>query len=190
MGGKTLRAKGRCGRADLHVWIAPLSNVIDIDILIEAEGWPEEAALSQLAQQAVETAWKSLNLRDADTELSLVFTDDASIRELNAEWRGMDKPTNVLSFPAFPVKAGAQPGPMLGDIIIARETVEREAGEEQKPFNHHLTHLVVHGLLHLLGYDHEDDVEADVMENREREILHALAIPDPYHVSKLSDETN
>ena len=76
-----------------------------------------------------------------------------------------------------------QPGPMLGDIIIARETVEREALEEGKPLENHLAHLVVHGFLHLLGYDHETDAEAEVMEGREREILHALAIPNPYAVS-------
>lgn len=154
--------------------------MIDIDILIEAEGWPEEEALLQVAQKAVDTAWKSLFTDDGNSELSLVFTDDASIRELNAQWRNMDKATNVLSFPAFPVKAGAKPGPMLGDIVIARETVMREASEEDKPFDHHLNHMIVHGFLHLLGYDHEDDSDADIMEQWERDILAALAIPDPY----------
>lgn len=154
--------------------------MIDIDILIEAEGWPEEEALLLVAQKAVDTAWKSLFTDDGNSELSLVFTDDASIRELNAQWRNMDKATNVLSFPAFPVKAGAKPGPMLGDIVIARETVMREASEEDKPFDHHLNHMIVHGFLHLLGYDHEDDSDADIMEQWERDILAALAIPDPY----------
>ncbi|MBC2884044.1 rRNA maturation RNase YbeY [Ochrobactrum sp. CM-21-5] len=166
------------------------NNTIQIDILIEAGSWPDETALERLVRQATEAAWSNLRLKDADSELSVVFTDDASIRTLNAEWRGKDKPTNVLSFPAFPVKAGAQPGPMLGDIVIARETVEREAKDEGKPLDNHLTHLVIHGFLHLLGYDHETDEEAEEMERREREILHALAIPDPYTVSHLDIETD
>lgn len=154
--------------------------------MIEAGNWPAEAVLEELVRNAVNAAWVTLGLKPATSELSVVFTDDASIQVLNAEWRGKDKPTNVLSFPAFPVKAGAQPGPMLGDIVIASETVEREAREEDKPFANHLTHLVVHGFLHLLGYDHETDEEAEEMEGHEREILHALAIPDPYAVSDLN----
>lgn len=154
--------------------------MIDIDILIEAEGWPKEEALLQLAQKAVDAAWKSLFTDDGKTELSLVFTDDASIKELNAQWRNKHKATNVLSFPAFPIKAGTKPKMMLGDIVIARETVMREAQEEGKPFEHHLNHMIVHGFLHLLGYDHEDDTDAEIMEQQERVILAALAIPDPY----------
>ncbi|MGB3349339.1 MAG: rRNA maturation RNase YbeY [Brucella anthropi] len=160
------------------------NNAIHIDIMVEAGNWPDETALEGLVRKSVEAAWANLGLKSAASELSVVFTDDASIQTLNAEWRGKDKPTNVLSFPAFPIKTGAQPGPMLGDIIIARETVEREAREEGKPLENHLAHLVVHGFLHLLGYDHETDAEAEVMEGREREILHALAIPDPYAVSE------
>jgi probable rRNA maturation factor len=113
-------------------------------------------------------------------ELSLLFTDDARIRVLNAEWRGKDKPTNVLSFPAFPVRIGAELPPMLGDIVLAAETVRGEAELEVKPLTHHISHLVVHGLLHLLGHDHETDTEADVMEDLERRVLARLAIPDPY----------
>ncbi|MEN3396067.1 rRNA maturation RNase YbeY [Brucella melitensis] len=158
-------------------------NAIHIDIMIEAGNWPDEASLESLVSKSVAAAWNHLGLKCATSELSVVFTDDASIQLLNGEWRGKDKPTNVLSFPAFPVKAGSQPGPMLGDIVIARETVEREAKEEGKPIENHLSRLVVHGFLHLLGYDHETDEEAEVMEAREREILHALAIPDPYAVS-------
>lgn len=107
------------------------NNAIHIDIMIEAGNWQDENALEGLVRKSVEAAWSNLGLKSAASELSVVFTDDASIQTLNAEWRGKDKPTNVLSFPAFPVKAGSQPGPMLGDIIIARETVEREALEEE-----------------------------------------------------------
>lgn len=94
-------------------------NAIQIDIMIEAGNWPDETALEGLVKRSVEAAWNNLRLKPAESELSLVFTDDASIQAINAEWRGKDKPTNVLSFPAYPVEAGMQPGSMLGDIIIA-----------------------------------------------------------------------
>ncbi len=113
-------------------------------------------------------------------ELSLVFTDDAAIQEINAEWRGKDKPTNVLSFPAFPLEPGKMPGPMLGDIVIARETVEREAVDLDKSFEDHLTHLLVHGFLHLFGYDHMETGEAERMEALETRILAVLGLSDPY----------
>lgn len=118
--------------------------------------------------------------RGGRSELSVVFTDDAAVRELNAGWRGKDKPTNVLSFPAFSTSPDAPLPPMLGDIVLAAETVAREAALEGKPLANHITHLVVHGLLHLLGYDHETDAEAEEMEALERAALARLAIPDPY----------
>lgn len=162
--------------------------MIDIDILVETDGWPEEAALSDLASIAIAAVWDELaSGNQPDSELSLVFTDDAAIKELNNDWRDKDKPTNVLSFPAFPIKPGQAPGPMLGDIVIARETVVREAEDEEKSFDHHLTHLIVHGVLHLLGYDHETDDEAEEMEQLERKILARLAIPDPYALSVIDD---
>jgi probable rRNA maturation factor len=155
--------------------------MISIDITIESSGWPPEDELHRLAGQAVEAAAQELKLKPpAGCELSLLFTDDASMQVLNRDWRGKDKPTNVLSFPAFPVKVGGKVPPMLGDIAIALETVQREAAEEGKPFDSHLSHMIVHGLLHLLGYDHEDDDEAEIMEAAERGILGRLAIPDPY----------
>lgn len=116
----------------------------------------------------------------AESELSLVFTDDAQIRTLNAGYRGKDKPTNVLSFPAFPAKRGAPLPPMLGDVVLASETIRREAALEGKPLDHHIAHLIIHGFLHLIGYDHETDAEADEMESLERRALALLAIPDPY----------
>ncbi|MDQ0997931.1 ssRNA-specific RNase YbeY (16S rRNA maturation enzyme) [Phyllobacterium ifriqiyense] len=103
--------------------------MIDIDILVETDGWPEEAALSDLASIAIAAVWDELaSGNQPDSELSLVFTDDAAIKELNNDWRDKDKPTNVLSFPAFPIKPGQAPGPMLGDIVIARETVVAGSG--------------------------------------------------------------
>lgn len=109
-----------------------------------------------------------------------MLTDDSGIQSLNRTWRGIDKPTNVLSFPT-----AAPPGPPgavrpLGDIAIAFETLRREAGEANKPFAHHLAHLAIHGILHLLGHDHEDDAEAEAMEALETHVLATLGIPDPY----------
>lgn len=154
---------------------------LDIALSVEAGGWPPERELERIAGLAIVAALAELGLTPpAECELSVVFTDDRGIRQLNARWRGKDKPTNVLSFPAFPVERGAPLPPMLGDIVIAYETVEREARDEGKPFDAHLLHLVVHGFLHLLGYDHEGEAEAEEMERLERRILAALAIPDPY----------
>ncbi|AEH84529.1 rRNA maturation RNase YbeY [Mesorhizobium opportunistum] len=152
---------------------------VEIDISIEAGDWPAEASLARLVDRAVAVAFAETGAA-GQSELSIVFSDDAHIRTLNADWRGKDKPTNVLSFPAFPhVKDGPLP-PMLGDIVLAAETVAREAALEDKPLENHITHLVIHGLLHLMGYDHETDTEAEAMEAVERAALARLAIPDPY----------
>lgn len=165
--------------------------MIDIDILVETEGWAGESSLRRLSVSAIAAAWEELDAGEQpESELSLVFTDDTTIRELNSDWRDKDKPTNVLSFPASNLKPGQKPGPMLGDIVIARETVAREAADEEKPFDHHLTHLVVHGFLHLLGYDHLSDTEAEEMEALERKILARLAIPDPYALSVIDDQSD
>ena len=152
---------------------------VDIDISVEAGNWPDEASLTRLVDRAVKAAFAETGVAGR-SELSLVFSDDAHIRTLNAGWRGKDKPTNVLSFPAFPLVQGAPLPPMLGDIVLAAETVASEAALEDKPVENHITHLVIHGLLHLLGYDHETDAEAEAMEAIERAALARLAIPDPY----------
>ncbi len=111
-------------------------------------------------------------------ELSIVLTDDAEQQELNAAWRGIDKPTNVLSFPQ--IEPMAPVAGLLGDIVLARETLEREAREQGVSFTDHFTHLVVHGFLHILGYDHIADDEALAMESLETQILASLGIGDPY----------
>ncbi|RUV72614.1 MAG: rRNA maturation RNase YbeY [Mesorhizobium sp.] len=152
---------------------------VDIDIALEAGDWPEEAELTRLVHRAVAAAFAEIGVAGR-SELSIVFSVDANIRSLNAGWRGKDKPTNVLSFPAFPLTAGGPLPPMLGDIVLAAETVAREAALEDKPVDNHIIHLVIHGLLHLLGYDHETDAEAEEMEAIERAALARLAIPDPY----------
>jgi len=155
---------------------------IAIDVAVEAGDWPGEAVLDALARKAVDAAVARLGLGGAESELSILFTDDAAIRKLNAGWRGKDKPTNVLSFPAFDLAPGDEPGPMLGDIVVAFETVARESQLEGKSFDDHLRHLLVHGFLHLLGYDHENDTDANEMEAAERAILADIGVSDPYSV--------
>ncbi|WP_073054184.1 rRNA maturation RNase YbeY [Kaistia soli] len=148
--------------------------------MIEAGSWPAEEALAALLARAVEASFAEGRLEAVEgSELSVVFTDDAHIRELNDAWRQKDKATNVLSFPGSPPGRGRF-GPMLGDVVVAVETVRNEADAEGISFDDHLTHLLVHGLLHLFGHDHIEDVEAERMEALETAILGRLGIADPY----------
>lgn len=152
---------------------------IEIDIAVESEKWAA-IELDSLVSLAVEAARAESGAELAPSaEISLLFCDDVRIRELNREWRRLDKPTNVLSFPAADPSRLSQ-SPLLGDIAIAFETVERESIDEQKPFSDHLSHMVVHGFLHLVGYDHEIEDDAEVMEAAERRALARLGVPDPY----------
>ncbi|ODT78650.1 MAG: rRNA maturation RNase YbeY [Pelagibacterium sp. SCN 64-44] len=154
---------------------------LEVAVIRNAEGWPDH--FDVLAEQAVLAALagaradKAIKVRGA-AEISILLTDDAEQRELNAQWRGKDSATNVLSFPQI------EPfGPVigiLGDITLARETLEREAAELGKSLDHHFTHLMVHGFLHILGYDHLEEDEALHMENLETHILAGLGIDDPY----------
>ncbi len=158
-----------------------LNENLTIDMLIEAERWPDEADLRHLVDTAIASAIESaqLNLPE-QAELSIVFSDDNHIRDLNREWRQIDKATNVLSFPTREIKPGEMPELLLGDIILARETIEKESVASGVSFADHLTHLVIHGFLHIFGYDHIEDKDAAVMEQLERESLHKLNIGDPY----------
>ena len=152
-----------------------------IALEIEAGDWPPAGDLEAVVERAASASLAELGAApDQPSELSVTFTDDAHIAELNRQWRGKDGATNVLSFPLVEQRPGAPMPPLLGDIVIAFETVVHEAKEQKKPFIDHLTHLLVHGLLHLVGYDHIDDEEAETMEALERRILERLAIPDPY----------
>lgn len=159
---------------------------LELQISVEAEAWGSEEVLEAQAAKVLGAAADFIARVEKQpfpampVEVSLVFTDDAAIREINAEWRAQDKPTNVLSFPAFPVVPGKMPGPMLGDIVLAHETIVREAAEMEKPVADHLTHLLVHGFLHLFGYDHMEETEADTMEGLETRILAELGLSDPY----------
>ena len=155
---------------------------LDIDI----DGWPsgEWAALAERARSA--TAQVEPAIANPRLSTSLLFTSDEEVHELNKEWRGKDKPTNVLSFPMLEredLLALAQDGPpeMLGDLALAYETCEREAAEKDIALEDHATHLIVHGLLHLAGHDHvESDAQAEAMEALEIAALAKLGIADPY----------
>jgi probable rRNA maturation factor len=154
-----------------------------LEVLVVADCWQAEPDSEAVIHRAISTAAELVAVDVGDSELAVMLTDDAGIRTLNNNWRGIDKPTNVLSFPALQPtgrRDSADPPRMLGDIAIAYETTRREADEEQKPFDHHLSHLAIHGFLHLIGYDHEKDEQAETMEELEREILSQLGIPDPY----------
>ncbi|HEY2210972.1 MAG TPA: rRNA maturation RNase YbeY [Bradyrhizobium sp.] len=153
------------------------------EVLVVAECWQTEPDAEAAIHRAIATAAEIVNAGPGEAELAVMLTDDAGIRTLNSNWRGIDKPTNVLSFPALPPTGPSGPDDaprMLGDIAIAYETTRKEADDEQKPFDHHLSHLAVHGFLHLIGYDHEKADDAEAMEALEQEILAQLGIPDPY----------
>jgi len=153
--------------------------VITLDIMIEAGDWSRFEDAEALAQKAAAAALAVTYEADEDFEASVMLTDDAQIRELNRTWRSKDKPTNVLSFPA-PEQPGLDGPRHLGDIALAYETLVRESEEESKELAHHFAHLIVHGVLHLLGYDHEVEAEADIMEALEVKALATLGIADPY----------
>ena len=150
---------------------------LQIEISRNTKGWPEH--LDARAEAALREALKQSKARvTGPAEVSVVLTDDAEQRVLNRDWRGIDKSTNVLSFPQIE-PFGAVSG-LLGDIILARETLEKEAVDQGVSFDDHFTHLIVHGFLHLLGYDHLDDADAAKMEGLETAVLAELGIADPY----------
>jgi probable rRNA maturation factor len=147
-----------------------------IDVILEDGVWDSSAEAT--VRRALTEAAIAIGADFKDRVVAVLLTDDASIRRLNAQWRHIDKPTNVLSFPPASGQQGAVTS--LGDIAIAYETTAREAAEEGKPFADHLSHLALHGFLHLLGYDHGNDTAAEEMEALERAILQRLGVPDPY----------
>lgn len=166
---------------------------IDIDIAAPMRQWTDILPDAEgLVRSAVTAAWQaSGGDASAAVEVSVVLADDATVRALNREHRGKDKPTNVLSFPI-----GAEGGPgggpdaaptMLGDVVLACETVTAEAAAQGKSMADHLRHLVVHGVLHLAGYDHEDDAAAEKMERLETRILADLGVGDPYQYGDVAE---
>lgn len=151
------------------------SGGITVETVVDAGNWPD---VSAILDRAANATW-SLAGDDASVEVAVCLTDDAGIRRLNADFRDKDKPTDVLSFPSGdPLPDQEQP--MLGDVALALDFIAREAALENKSFEDHLLHLFVHGLLHLLGHDHEDPADAAEMEHLEQTILAGLGIADPY----------
>lgn len=153
---------------------------LTLAIRIQTRRWRELADLRERVTLATQAALAVAPVRPLDgAELSLLLTDDKRIRIVNRDWRGFDKATNVLSFPAAPPSRIAT-SPVLGDIVLAYETIASEALDEDKTIADHLSHLVIHGLLHLLGEDHETDAQAQRMEGLEIAALARLGIADPY----------
>jgi probable rRNA maturation factor len=153
---------------------------LDVAIVEEAGDWHAFSARDQaIAAAAIALAHHPRCSRARGATASVVLGDDALLRSLNRTYRGKDRPTNVLSFP-FQAPPGAEPIRYLGDVVLAAETVAREAGEQGTAPERHLQHLVVHGLLHLLGFDHGDDAQAEAMEQLEAQILSALGMADPH----------
>jgi probable rRNA maturation factor len=165
-----------------------------LEVAVEAdEEWDSSRSWEQLARSAAEaaiaeSAFPQLAASPRHVEISVLLTDDDTVRELNAEYREKDKPTNVLSFPMTDpndLRDTKVDGPelLLGDIVLARGVCEAEAMQKGVSVDDHATHLIVHGTLHLLGYDHDDDDEASEMEAREIRALARLGIPNPYEVT-------
>src|SRR5258708_14351295 len=166
-----------------------------LDIIVDSPLWKAQRGIKTVLQRAIHEA--AAMAATTGGELAIVLTDDSAIRALNRDWRGKDQPTNVLSFPAHAPsgslpharqraggaasrRAGDGRVRLLGDIVIAYETMAREALAEHRPFRHHLAHLAVHGFLHLMGHDHAVEAEVDAMEALEIAVLARLNVPNPY----------
>ena len=155
--------------------MAPLPFDIDIDVVSNL--WPVHAAVQDWTAQAIQAVLRELD-NSPRGELSVVFTDDTHIKQLNRDYRHKDKATNVLSF------STPFPEALQGDIILAYETVAREAGDKHVTLRDHVLHLLIHGFLHLQGYDHQDDKRAEIMEAIEIQALKTLGIDNPYEISE------
>lgn len=144
-----------------------------IDISLHSSAWAQHIPkIEQKVEDIASTALAAMDYKSGQ-ELSIVLCDDAFIKTLNHEYRGKDKATNVLSFPQ-------NEDGLLGDIVLAYETVNKESTAQNKSFEDHMTHLIIHGLLHLMGHDHEEDHEANAMEALEIEILEKMGVKNPY----------
>lgn len=165
-----------------------MSRLPEIDLAVQSAKWPSGIAWRDILGQAVSEVWAATEQKRQKTEVSFVLSEDDAVRKLNASYRGQDKATNVLSFPSGDVPINSEAPLLLGDIVFAIETVKREAGQQQKSLEGHFAHLAVHGLLHLLGYDHTSDEEADVMETLEVSILDQMGIPNPYNYQPTAAE--
>lgn len=153
-------------------------TLLDIEITVTDPVWTK--VLPEAERICTVSAAAAVGRPTRPTELSIVLASDETVRDLNRDYREKDRPTNVLSFPSGLARGLGQTD-MLGDVILAFETVSMEAARDGKSLDSHLRHLVVHGVLHLLGYDHENETEAAAMESREIEILATFGVPDPYN---------
>lgn len=162
-----------------------------LEVAVETDGeWDSRIGWSRLAETAARAAIAESRFPDLAgaerlVEISVLLTTDDEVRQLNAQWRSKDKATNVLSFPLADLsdlEGVSRPGPeiLLGDIVLAEQTCAREAADKGIALDQHAAHLIVHGTLHLLGYDHDGDEDADDMESREVRALARLGIADPY----------
>jgi probable rRNA maturation factor len=151
---------------------------LDIDVVLDGGDWDQVAGAEQLVRAAAEALAGELAISHA--EVCVALSNDEQVAELNGSYRGKPKPTNVLSFPAVPMLPVEGEPRFLGDIVLALETLQREAADLGVPLAHHMQHLVVHGLLHLLGYDHQAEDEAREMEGLEVRVLSRLGVADPY----------
>ena len=148
-----------------------------VEIQVQSPFWDQQAGAEAAVRAAVAAA---AALSTSGGEVSILLADDSAVQRLNRDWRGIDKPTNVLSFPA-PESMTKGVAAVLGDIVIAYETLTRECADEDREFLHHLTHLTVHGYLHLVGYDHQNDLDAQEMEMLESKIMTRMKLPDPWN---------
>lgn len=160
---------------------------VKVDLRVDCKAWKDALPdVKKTVEKAVRAAWKAGNTGDfalpvKNAEVSVMLTNDDAVHALNREYRGVDRPTNVLSFAALDDEDEPIVDPMLlGDIVVAFETTEREAAEQNKTLAEHFFHLIVHGVLHLIGYDHVEDADAEVMEALETKIMVENGMDDPY----------
>lgn len=160
---------------------------VKVDLRVDCKAWKDALPdVKKTVEKAVRAAWKAGNTGDfalpvKNAEVSVMLTNDDAVHALNREYRGVDRPTNVLSFAALDDEDEPIVDPMLlGDIVVAFETTEREAAEQNKSPEEHFFHLIVHGVLHLIGYDHVENADAEVMEALETKIMIENGMDDPY----------
>ena len=165
------------GAEDASVGEDPQSS-IDIDVVHDGGAWDQVSDAETLVRVAAAAVARDLDL--GRSEVCIALSSDEQVAELNGSYRGKLKPTNLLSFPAVPMLPVEGEPKFLGDVVLALETLQREAADLGVPVEHHMQHLVVHGLLHLLGYDHQTDNDANEMEGLEVKILAGLGVADPY----------